>query len=61
MSFLRPKIKMTNQPVTPNNVASPSDTLNSLARMRRLSGGRNAFAPAATASTRPPTVTGVQA
>lgn len=65
MSFFRPKVKPVETVAAPSTVASPTDLLGSMARRRRLSGGRNSFAPsgqssaAASGQTKPATLTGV--
>jgi len=62
MSFLRAKQPQADPVATPTTITSPADQLNSLANIRRLSGGRNSFAPAAAATPsalRPVTVTGI--
>ena len=65
MSFLRPKVKQVDAAPAPEVVASPTDLLGSMARRRRLNGGRNSFdaSQASTAATSgqttPATLTGV--
>lgn len=61
MSFLRPKSQQAQDSTTPSPLASPTDALNSMARLRRVSGGRNSFAPAQStpSALRPASVTGV--
>jgi len=50
MGFLRPKVKTVEPAAAPAAVASPSDLLNSLARLRRAKGGRNSFGGSQTSS-----------